>query len=99
MYCTDFSEFSCSNIANLPYVFDSLKLARQCIKIITKVSNHYYLLSVWQIVKEQINKIKKNKSPGPDEIFLWVLKDCKDVLGGQLSDIFQMSVKTYVPSL
>ncbi len=35
-----------------------------------------------QIVLEEIDKLKKSKSPDPDEIFPRVLKECKEVLSG-----------------
>ncbi len=45
-----------------------------------------------QIVQEEIDKLKKNKSPGPDEIFPMVLKECKEALSGQLASMFNKSV-------
>ncbi len=45
-----------------------------------------------QIVQEEIDKLKKNKSPGPDGLFPRVLKECKEVLSGPLASMFNKSV-------
>ncbi len=53
-----------------------------------------------QVVQNDIDKLKRNKSPGPDGIFPRVLHECKEVLSDPLTDILKMSVNTgYVPSL
>ena len=52
-----------------------------------------------QTVRGEITSLKENKSPGHDEIFPQVLKECKDVLSGPLANIFKMSVDSgFVPS-
>ncbi len=53
-----------------------------------------------QRVQKEIEKFKKNKSQGPDEIYPRVLKECKEALRGPLTKIFRKSVDTsYVPRL
>ena len=47
-------------------------------------------------VSKQIDKLKPNKSPGPDEIFARVLKECKEELSMPLAKLFNMSLKTGV---
>ncbi len=39
-----------------------------------------------QVFQKEIKKLKKNKSPGPDEIYPRVLKECKEALSGPLAD-------------
>ncbi len=53
----------------------------------------------WQMVQDEICKLRKNKSPGPDEIFPRVLKESKYVICEPLADIFKISVGSgYVTS-
>ncbi len=48
-----------------------------------------------QVIQKEIEKLKKNKSPGPR-----VLKECKEALSGPLASMFRKSVDTgYVPRL
>ena len=44
-------------------------------------------------VIRQIVKLKPNKSPGPDEVFARVLKECKEELSEPLSTIFNKSLE------
>ncbi len=44
--------------------------------------------------------MKKNKLPGPDKVYPRVLKECKEVLSGPLTNMFRKSVDTgHVPRL
>ncbi len=53
-----------------------------------------------QVVQKEIENLKKNKSPGPDEINPRVLKGCKEALSGPLTNMFRKSVDTgHVPRL
>ncbi|MDJ0596593.1 MAG: reverse transcriptase family protein [Pleurocapsa sp. MO_226.B13] len=45
------------------------------------------------VIKE-IDRLKAHKSPGPDEVFARVLKECKEEISDQLVNIFNMSVET-----
>ncbi len=52
-----------------------------------------------QVVQDEISRLRKNKSPDPDEVFARVLKKCKEFLSGSLADIFEMSANSgYVPN-
>ena len=58
------------------------------------------IVTTRQVVEKEIEKIKKNKSPGPDQIYIGVLKECKEALSGPLTSMFRKSVDTgYVPRL
>ncbi|KAK8754343.1 hypothetical protein OTU49_015693, partial [Cherax quadricarinatus] len=46
------------------------------------------------MVLRQIEKLKPNKSPGPDELFARVLKECKDELSIPLANLFNISLQT-----
>ncbi len=51
-------------------------------------------------VLKQIVKFQPNKSPGPDEVFARVLKECKEELCDPLSTIFNNSIESgRVPEL
>ena len=51
-------------------------------------------------VLKKINKLKKTKSPGPDEIFPRVLKECREQISGPLVNLFTKSLDTgVVPDL
>ena len=53
-----------------------------------------------QVVQKEIEKLKKNKSPGPDKVYPRILKECKEILSGPLTNVFRKSVDTsVVPSL
>ncbi|KAG7166732.1 RNA-directed DNA polymerase from mobile element jockey-like 30 [Homarus americanus] len=43
-------------------------------------------------VLKKINKLKKTKSPGPDEIFPRVLKECREQISGPLVNLFTKSL-------
>ncbi len=40
-----------------------------------------------QVVQKEIEKLNKNKSPGPDEIYPRVLKECKEAPSGPLTNM------------
>ncbi|MEJ1681918.1 hypothetical protein SMA88_24465, partial [Escherichia coli] len=44
----------------------------------------------------EIDRLKQTKSPGPDEIFPRILKECKEVFSEPLNNIFRRSVNTGV---
>ena len=51
-------------------------------------------------VEKEIDRLKKFKSPGPDEMYPRVLKECKDVISEQLTNIFRKSLDSgEVPEL
>ena len=51
-------------------------------------------------ILKEIDKLKKTKSPGPDEIFPRVIKECKDVVTDSLVHVFRNSIDTgIVPTL
>ncbi len=53
-----------------------------------------------QGVLKEIEKLKKNKLPGPDKIYLRILKECKEIPSGQPTSVFRKSVDMgFVPSL
>ena len=47
-----------------------------------------------EIVEQEIDKLKKFKSPGPDEIYPIVLKECKEVISETLMSAFRKSLDT-----
>ncbi len=47
------------------------------------------------VVWKDIEKLKKNKSPGPDGIYPRVIKGSKDAVSGPLSSMFRKSVTTF----
>ena len=52
------------------------------------------------IVKKEIDKLKSTKSPGPDELYPRIIKECKDVISKPLTNIFRKSIDSgEVPSL
>lgn len=40
----------------------------------------------------KINRLNKWRSPGPDEIYQRVLKECKEVVSERLAAVFRMSL-------
>ena len=49
---------------------------------------------------QEIDKVRINKSPGVDEVFSRVLKECKNTISVALTDIFNKSIASGdVPSL
>ncbi len=44
------------------------------------------------VLQKEIEKLKKNKSQGPDEVYPRVLKECKEPLSGPLTNMFRKSV-------
>ncbi len=40
-----------------------------------------------QVVQKEIEKLKKNKSQGPDKIYPRMLKECKEILSGPLTNV------------
>ena len=53
-----------------------------------------------ETVMKEIDKLKKTKSPGPDDIFPRVLKEARDVVSEPLANIFRKSLDTgVVPSI
>lgn len=46
-----------------------------------------------QVVQDEIGRLKKNKSPGHDEIFTRVLKECKEALSGPLTYVGKFWVR------
>ncbi|KAK8741933.1 hypothetical protein OTU49_002018 [Cherax quadricarinatus] len=46
------------------------------------------------MVLRQIDKLKPNKSPGPDELYARVLKECKEELSTPLANLFNISLQT-----
>ena len=53
-----------------------------------------------EIVCKEIGRLKKNKSPGPDDIFPRIIKECREVLSEPLAKIFRKSLDTgIVPKL
>ena len=44
------------------------------------------------IVEQEIDKLKKFKSPGPDEVYPRVLKECKEVISEALVSVFRKSL-------
>ncbi|KAK8738331.1 hypothetical protein OTU49_017424, partial [Cherax quadricarinatus] len=51
-----------------------------------------------EMVVKQIDRLKQNKSPGPDEVFSRVLKECKMELCEPLTNIFNLCLQTGVVS-
>ncbi|KAK8720096.1 hypothetical protein OTU49_013583, partial [Cherax quadricarinatus] len=51
-----------------------------------------------EMVVKQTDRLKQNKSPGPDEVFSRVLKECKMELCEPLTNIFNLSLQTGVVS-
>lgn len=47
------------------------------------------MIFIRQVVQNEMNKLKKNKSPRPNEIFLRVSKECEKVHSDPLTDIFK----------
>ena len=45
-----------------------------------------------EIVEQEIDRLKKFKSPGPDEIYPRVLKECKEVISEPLASVFRKSL-------
>ena len=45
-----------------------------------------------EIVEQEIDKLKKFKSPGPDEIYPRVLKECKEIISDTLVSVFRKSL-------
>ena len=43
-------------------------------------------------VAKEIDRLKPNKSPGPDEVFARVLKQCKEELSQPLTKLFNQSL-------
>ena len=41
---------------------------------------------------KEIDRLKPNKSPGPDEVFARVLKECREELSHPLAQIFNQSM-------
>ena len=52
------------------------------------------------MVRKEIDKLKKTKSPGPDDIFPRILKECKEQLDEPITRTFRNSLNTgIVPRL
>ena len=49
-----------------------------------------------EIVSKEIDKLKKTKSPGPDDIFPRVLKECKEELSEPITMVFRKSLDSGV---
>ena len=47
-----------------------------------------------EMVRKEIDKLKKTKSPGPDDIFPRILKECKEQLDEPIARIFRNSLDT-----
>ena len=45
-------------------------------------------------MEREIDKLKEFKSPGPDEVYPRVLKECKDVVSESLAALFRMSLES-----
>ncbi len=45
-----------------------------------------------EVVQKEVEKLKKNKSPGPDNIYLRILKECREILSSPLTNVFRKSV-------
>ena len=45
-------------------------------------------------VESEIDRLKSQKSPGPDEIYARILKECKKEVSTKLMDIFNISLRT-----
>ena len=45
-------------------------------------------------VLKEINRLKSNKSPGPDNIYARVLKECKEELSEPLLTLYRSSLET-----
>ena len=43
-------------------------------------------------VKQEVNKLKTSKSPGPDKIPIKILKDAVEIVSGPLTTIFNRSL-------
>ena len=53
-----------------------------------------------EMVRKDIDKLKKTKSPGPDDIFPRILKECREQLDEPVTRIFRNSLDTgIVPRL
>ena len=51
-------------------------------------------------VAKEIDRLSSTKSPGVDLVYPRVLKECRDIVSGELTEIFNKSVSTgEVPSL
>ena len=50
-------------------------------------------------VKQEINKLKTSKSPGPDKIPIKILKDAVEIVSGPLTTIFNRSLDLLQASL
>ncbi len=51
-----------------------------------------------QVVQKEIENLKKNKLPGSDKIYPWILKECKEIFSGPLTNVFRKSID-FLPSL
>ena len=49
-----------------------------------------------EIVRKEIDRLKKTKSPGPDNIFPRILKECREELSEPIANIFRKSLDTGV---
>ena len=47
-----------------------------------------------EIVEQEIDRLKKFKSPGPDEVYPRVLKECKEIISEPLASVFRKSLDT-----
>ena len=47
------------------------------------------------IVRKELSRFKISKSPGDDEIYPRILRECKEVLSSPLANVFRKSVDWY----
>ncbi len=51
-----------------------------------------------QVVQKEIENLKKNILPGPDKLCPRILKECKEVLSGPLTNVFRKAVDMGIES-
>ena len=49
-----------------------------------------------ELVVREIDKMRKFKSPGPDEVYPRIIKECKEVVSQPLVNIFRKSVERFL---
>ena len=58
------------------------------------------MIYAYEMVRKEIDKLKNTKSPGPDDIFPRILKECREQLDNPVTRIFRNSLDTgIVPRL
>ena len=81
--------FSVFTSENLEYIPEVENIYRGSLDNILSTIN----ISREDVIKE-LNKLKAHKSPGPDEVYARVLKECKNELSCPLNSLFNNSVES-----